>query len=158
MKTNLLITALLLIMSIGSFAARTPASIRLTKAEMRSILDKTNEAIEFGFYAYSGVIAQLAKNSNEVYSLPANEFTETRERILVLPSTLVTKDKKRVLCLVAQDDTFKRVVDENSTQMVADNLVLFKDLPTEEKNTLKQELRRAVATNRLPVHCSFARL
>lgn len=158
MKPNFLIFIFILGFSLSNFAARSPSSTRFTSNEMRSVLDKTREAIGFGFYAHAETIRHLAKNSKEIYALPANEFTETRDRILVLPSTLITKDKKRVLCVVAQDNTFKRVVDDNSTQAVAENLVLFKDLSAEEKQVLKTELKRAVATKRLPSHCSFARL
>lgn len=131
---------------------------RFTAKESRMVLQKFSEAIEYSFSSHSGLLAELAKNTSSIYDLPANEYTEIRERILVLPSSLVLKGKKRIFCLVAQTETFRKIIDDQSSETVASNMNIFKDLPAEEKKVLKQELAHAKLTKRLPEHCSFEKL
>ena len=133
--------------------AAKPSTKNFTADEMKSVLKKTALAVDIGFFPNSNAIVHMTQNSREIYPLPSDEYQELHDRILVLPSSQPLKE--RPICLVAQGKMFRRIVLDNSAQALVDNLVLFKDLPAEEKTTLKKEMLKARLANKLPAHCSF---
>lgn len=144
-----------LLISLSSEAQRVGNGGDLTLQQTRSILQKLSEAIQYSIALDPALFDQLAKNSKRLYSVNSAEYASIKNRILILPSNETSAPQKQTLCLVAQLQTFKRLIEEDTTDFLLENITQVNELSISEKTAIKGELAKARDNQAIPPHCQF---
>lgn len=155
MRNRLFIFSVLFFISMHGLGQKTGNGGFFTTQQMRTILFKFSEAIQFSFSPNANLFASLSGNTQEIYTLSKNDFEALGTKILIIPSSLRPDGNKKTICLVGLTTSFQEIIDRDSIQYILDNTIDYKSLESDEKSKLFQTLLPARNSNLIPYHCDL---
>lgn len=155
MRNRLFIFSFLFFVSIQGSGQKTGNGGFFTTQQMRTILFKFSEAIQFSFSPNADLFASLSRNTQEIYALSKNDFEALGTKILIIPSSLRSESNKKTICLIGLSTSFQEIIDRDSIQYILENTTDYKSLESREKSKILLTLLPALNSNLIPPHCDL---